>query len=132
MITLRKNILKSLSEQYPFELKSSWEDLPENIRSFILYGNSVQEYELKLQVGRGKKQVFPGVFDDLKQTILNTSSDSLRAKLHMCQHGTICPDCNGGRLSSFSRNVKLAGMSLDIFSGQTYKGRLEIYKRGCI
>jgi excinuclease ABC subunit A len=117
MITLRKNILKALSEQYPFELKTPWNDLPEEITHFILHGNPEKELELKLQVGRGKakKQVFPGVFQDLQNTMWNTSSETLRAKLLTCQFGTQCPDCQGGRLSSYARNVKVAGSSIDTF-----------------
>lgn len=117
MITLRKNILKALSEQYSFDLKVAWVDLPDEVKNFLLLGDDQREFELKLQVGRGKakKQVFPGVFQDLQETIRNTSSESLRAKLLTCQYGSKCPDCQGGRLSSFARNVKLAGQTMDKF-----------------
>ena len=117
MITLRKNILKALSEQYPFDLKKPWKELPQDIKQFLLFGDSEREFELKLQVGRGKarKQTFPGVFDDLKETMRNTSSESLRAKLLTCQYGTQCDDCRGGRLSSYARSVEVAGLSIDRF-----------------
>ena len=117
MITLRKNILKALSEQYSFDLKTPWADLPEEVKNFLLLGDEQKEFELKLQVGRGKakKQVFPGVFQDLQETMRNTSSESLRAKLLTCQYGSQCPDCRGGRLSSYARNVKLAGQTMDKF-----------------
>ena len=39
MITLRKNILKSLAEQFPFDSKVPWNELPDEIREFILYGD---------------------------------------------------------------------------------------------
>ena len=117
MITLRKNILKALSEQYSFDLKTPWADLPKEVKNFLLLGDEQKEFELKLQVGRGKakKQVFPGVFQDLQETMRNTSSESLRAKLLTCQYGSQCPDCRGGRLSSYARNVKLAGQTMDKF-----------------
>jgi excinuclease ABC subunit A len=117
MITLRKNILKALSEQYSFDLKVPWVDLPDEVKNFLLLGDDQREFELKLQVGRGKakKQVFPGVFQDLQETIRNTSSESLRAKLLTCQYGSKCPGCQGGRLSSYARNVKLAGQTMDKF-----------------
>jgi excinuclease ABC subunit A len=117
MITLRKNILKALSEQYSFDLKTPWADLPEEVKNFLLLGDEQKEFELKLQVGRGKakKQVFPGVFQDLQETMRNTSSESLRAKLLTCQYGSQCPGCRGGRLSSYARNVKLAGQTMDKF-----------------
>ncbi len=117
MITLRKNVLKTLAEQYPFDLKVPWCELSPEVIHFLLHGNSQKEFEVKLQAGRGKarKQTFPGVFRDLQQTMLTTSSESLRAKLLTCQFGTKCPDCKGGRLSSFARKVELAGVSIDEF-----------------
>ena len=56
MITLRKNILKALSEQYPFDLKKPWKELPQDIKQFLLFGDSEREFELKLQVGREKPE----------------------------------------------------------------------------
>ena len=117
MITLRKNILKSLAEQFPFDSKVPWNELPDEIREFILYGDPKRIFELKLQIGRGKakKQSFPGVFADLKETMWSTSSEGLRAKLLTCQIGSKCEDCKGGRLSSFARKVELARLSFDTF-----------------
>ena len=118
MINLRKNLLKALSEQIGFSLGTAWEKLPQDIQNFLLYGDESQSYEIKLEYGRGKKakmQPFPGVIKDLEETMLKTSSDSLRAKLLTFQYGTTCKDCHGSRLSSYSRSVLLAGSSLEKF-----------------
>ena len=117
MINLRKNILKSLSEQYPLNLKTPWRDLPKAVRFFLLHGDNEKVFEIKLQAGRGKakKQVFPGILSDLAETMRQTSSEGLRARLLTFQFGTVCPDCKGRRLSSFARSVKLAGSSIDKF-----------------
>jgi len=117
MVTLRKNILKQLAEQYPLDLKQSWNDLSAPTKKFLLHGDEKQIFELKLQIGRGKakKQPFPGILFDLGQTMKNTTSDSLRARLLTYQVGTNCSSCKGKRLSSFSRSVLLAGKSFDYF-----------------
>lgn len=115
MITLRKNILKALAEQASLDLKTPWSELPSEVRQFVLHGDDRKSYELKLQVGRGraKKQPFPGVLKDLSETMRNTSSEGLRAKLLTYQVGTICSSCEGSRLSSYSRSVTLAGATFD-------------------
>ena len=80
------------------DLKKPWEKLPEEIRFFLLNGNKDQEYEIKLEYGRGKKakkQPFPGILKDLQNTFASTTSDSLRAKLHTFQYGTVCEKCKG-------------------------------------
>ena len=118
MINLRKNLLKALSEQMVLDLKKPWEKLPEDVRFFLLNGNKDQEYEIKLEYGRGKKakkQPFPGILKDLQNTFASTTSDSLRAKLHTFQYGTVCEKCKGSRLSEYSRSVLLAGCSLEEF-----------------
>ncbi len=117
MVNLRKNILKQLSEQMPFDLKLPWSDLPEKIKKFLLHGDESKIFEIKLQIGRGKakKQPFPGILKDLGETMRHTSSESLRTRLLSYQIGTTCPDCSGQRLSSFSRSVLLGEKSFDYF-----------------
>ena len=118
MINLRKNILKALSEQMGLSLSVAWVKLPEDIKHFLLHGDKANKYEIKLEYGRGKKaksQVFPGILHDLQETIRSTTSESLRAKLHTFQYGTVCEACKGSRLSAYSRSVLLAGSSLEEF-----------------
>ena len=121
MITLRKNILKALAEQASLDLKTPWSELPSEVRQFVLHGDDRKNYELKLQVGRGraKKQPFPGVLKDLSETMRNTSSEGLRAKLLTYQVGTICSSCEGTRLSSYARSVTLAGATFDSLLSQS-------------
>ncbi|MFL2914351.1 MAG: excinuclease ABC subunit UvrA [Opitutales bacterium] len=117
MVTLRKNILKQISEQYSLDLKQPWNEIPEETKKFLLHGDQDKIFELKLQIGRGKakKQPFPGILYDLGQTMKNTTSETLRARLLTYQIGAECPSCKGQRLSSFSRAVLLAGQPFDYF-----------------
>ena len=89
MINLRKNILKALAEQVPFDNRKSWENFPEEVKELLLFGDPQKEFVLKLQAGRGKakKQVFPGILKDLENTMRTTSSETLRAKLLAYQQG---------------------------------------------
>ena len=40
MVNLRKNILKQLSEQTALDLKIPWEDLEDEMKEFLLNGDS--------------------------------------------------------------------------------------------
>jgi excinuclease ABC subunit A len=118
MINLRKNLLKALAEQMELDLKKPWEKLPLKVREFLLKGDPEQVFEIKLEYGRGKKakmQPFPGILQDLEETMCSTSSESLRAKLLTFQYGTFCESCQGSRLSEYARSVLLAGCSVEDF-----------------
>ena len=117
MINLRKNILKALAEQVPFDNRKSWENFPEEVKELLLFGDPQKEFVLKLQAGRGKakKQVFPGILKDLENTMRTTSSETLRTKLLAYQQGKTCPECKGKRLSSFARSVLVNNLSLGDF-----------------
>jgi excinuclease ABC subunit A len=117
MINLRKNILKALAEQVPFDNRKPWEKFPKEVKQLLLFGDPEREFVLKLQAGRGKakKQVFPGILKDLENTMKTTSSDSLRAKLLAYQQAKTCPECKGRRLSSYARSVLVNDLSLGDF-----------------
>lgn len=118
MVNLRKNLLKDLARQMEIDLKMPWANLPEETKSFLLRGSDNQVFEIKLEIGRGKRaksQLFPGIIKDLEQTMKSTTSESLRNKLLTYQYGTMCEECNGSRLSAYARSVLLAGRSLNDF-----------------
>ena len=117
MMSLRKNIIRDLCEQVPIDPRTPWSELSAEIRKFLLHGDGRKKYELKLRIGRGraKSQPFPGALRDLEETMRNTSSEGLRAKLLTYQVGAPCKACGAGRLSSYSRAVTLGGLSFDSF-----------------
>ena len=97
MISLRKNIIRDLCEQVPIDPRTPWSELSPEIRKFLLHGDGRKKYDLKLRIGRGraKSQPFPGVLKDLEETMRNTSSEGLRAKLLTYQVGATCKACGG-------------------------------------
>jgi len=121
MIIQRNAIVRQLAEQVPFDSKMSWGELPQNIHKLLLYGDKRRKYFLKLKGGRSKpeKVFFGGAVADLEHTMLTTSSENLRTRLLAYQVGSECPACMGRRLSSYSRGILLADLSLDSFLGLT-------------
>lgn len=115
MITDRNAILRQLAAQAPFDLAKPWKDLSPETRKLILEGDPAREFVIK--TGRRKAVVGPwaGVFADLEESIRETSSEHLKARLHTFQISKICPECHGGRLNAASRSVTLGGLSIDRF-----------------
>ena len=111
MIIQRNAILRQLAEQVPFDLKTKWGDLPQEIQKIVLQGDKKRKYSFKLKRGRAKPEEvrFEGAFADLEHTMLTTSSDGLRSRLLAYQVGSVCQKCEGRRLSAYSRNVLLGG-----------------------
>ena len=115
MIIQRNAIIRQLAEQVPFDPKESWGELPRKIQKLLLLGDKSRKYHFKLKRGRAKPEEveFKGVFADLEQTMLTTSSDGLRGRLLAYQVGSLCEACEGRRLSAYSRNVRLADRTFD-------------------
>ena len=115
MITERNALLRQLAAQAPFDIAKPWKDLPPETRKLILEGDPHREFVLK--PGRKKATTGPwtGVFADLEESLRETSSDHLKARLHTFQIARVCPECHGGKLNAASRSVTLGGLSVDRF-----------------
>jgi excinuclease ABC subunit A len=119
MIIKRNAILKQLSEQIPFDPKTAWNELPEDIKNIILHGDTSRTYDFKLKAGNSKPvpTYFEGVISDLNLSRRESSSEGFRARLTTYMTGTLCPDCNGDRLNAFSRAVMVEGLNFPQFLG---------------
>ncbi len=117
MIIERNAILKQLAEQYPFDPKTPWEELPEATRHAILFGTGDRIFQFKTKPGNRKpvESTFAGVLADLVNTRRETSSDGLRNRLLAYQTASLCNECKGARLSAYSRSVLLEGMAYHEF-----------------
>jgi excinuclease ABC subunit A len=126
MIIDRNARLKQLAEQYPFDPKTPWAELPEEIRKAILFGTGEREFLFKTKPGNRKPEAmrFEGVLKDLEETRRNTSSDGLRNRLMAYQTRSECKACRGARLGALSRAVKLAGMDYPTFLGLSIREAL--------
>ncbi len=117
MIIDRNARLKQLAEQYPFDPKMPWSELPEQVRHDILHGTGQREFLFKTKPGNRKPEPmqWEGVLADLVRSRRETSSDGLRNRLLAYQTRSECPECRGARLRDTARAVKLQGHSYPEF-----------------
>jgi excinuclease ABC subunit A len=100
--------LKALAEHYGFDLKTAWQDLPEKIRTVLLYGSGDDPVPLTIRRGarqRDVKKPFEGIIPNLMRRYRETESATLREKLRAIMVPEPCPDCGGARLKPESLAV---------------------------
>ncbi len=117
MIIERNSILRQLADQYPFDPTVPWQELPNDVREFILHGDPERIFQLKKGRKKAESVAFVGVLEDLVRTVQTTSSDGLRARMMAYQVESPCPDCDGRRLSARSRAVRVGTVGFADFLG---------------
>ncbi len=130
VIMHRNSVLKQLSEQYPFDRKTPWKDLPEDVRRFILHGDPERTFDIRGR-GRGRKREpfrFGGVLAELDWYYSHGASDAMTVKLAAYQVSSVCRDCGGARLNARSRNVFVGGISYDSFMAMPVDRALEFVR----
>jgi len=110
-------LLRSLAAHYGFSLDAPFAQLPEHVRSSILYGSGEAEIAFTNVGQRGRDKVthhpFEGVLPNLERRWRETSSSAVREELSKLRHTQPCPDCGGARLRPEARHVLLGGASAD-------------------
>ncbi|MBO5255607.1 MAG: excinuclease ABC subunit UvrA, partial [Opitutales bacterium] len=131
IIIMHNRIMRQLAEQYPFSLTTPWKDLPEEIRNFLLYGDKDRIFSLRIRRGNTRPiaMTFDGILADVDRICFETSSDSVRARLSTFQTISICPECNGARLSARSRNVFVEDVSYDKFCSMSVGNALKFISK---
>jgi excinuclease ABC subunit A len=108
-VLIRRNAtLRALAEQVPFDQNTPWENLPTDLRQFLLYGNTEKRFQLPPVKGRKLiESTWAGMFAELSQAFRTTTGESLRQRLLQFQAGSVCEICHGQRLSPLALSVKL-------------------------
>ena len=94
-------LLEALAEEYKFDLKTPYEDLPEEIRNIILYGTGGKTVKVRYKGQRGEgvyDVAFEGLIRNSEKRYRETSSDSSKQEYETFMHTTPCKACKGRRL----------------------------------
>jgi len=106
-------MLQSLARHYNFDLEKAFEKLPERIQQAILYGSDREKIAFQYLSERGKPVVrehaFEGIIPNLERRYRETDSVMVREELAKYLNSKPCPECDGTRLRSEARNVKVGG-----------------------
>jgi excinuclease ABC subunit A len=107
--------MRGLARHYGFNLKTPFQELPERVKTIILFGSGEDEVESTFTgksftvKHRGK---YSGIVPDLARRYKSTTSDAVREWIKGFMAPGECPACLGRRLKPESLAVRLEGRSI--------------------
>jgi len=103
-------MLTSLAAHYRFEVETPFERLPEDVQRIVLYGSKERiPFSYLNERGRTfiREHAFEGIIPNLERRYKETDSIVVREELAKYLNVKPCPACDGTRLKTEARNVKV-------------------------
>jgi len=109
-------MISSLADHYGFDIETAFEELPEAVRSAVLYGSGDTEIEFQYLNERGgfttRCHPFEGIIPNMQRRYHETESTVVRDELAKYLSIQPCPECHGTRLNRAARHVFVADRAL--------------------
>jgi excinuclease ABC subunit A len=109
-------IVESLAVHYGFSVDTPWNDLPEEVRTLVLYGSGRTEINFRYLNERGtrfdRSHTFEGIIPNLERRYRGSDSNAVREELAKYISNSACPSCAGTRLRVEARHVRLGDKTL--------------------
>ena len=109
-------IIESLAAHYDFSVDTPWSELSEAVRSLILYGSGPTEIAFRYQNEKGtrfdRNHTFEGIIPNLERRYRGSDSNAVREELAKYVSNSTCPTCNGTRLRTEARHVRVGEKTL--------------------
>jgi excinuclease ABC subunit A len=113
-------MLQSLALHFKFEVDEAFCDLPEAVQNVILFGSGREVINFQYLNERGKlvmrEHTFEGVLPNLERRYKESDSSSVREELSRYISNSTCPTCDGARLKTEARHVKVGTHTLHAIS----------------
>ena len=103
--------LEKVADHFGFSVRTSWQDLPEDMRKIILYGSGKEDIVFSYDDGsRSYKTTrpFEGVINNLERRFRETDSEAAREDINRFMTEKPCKACQGRRLKPEALAVKVA------------------------
>lgn len=95
-----RRLIRSVAEDYKFDPRAPYKDLPKSIKDVILYGDEE----------RGG--YFEGIIPNLERRFRETKSDFVKTEINKYMSEQPCPACGGTRLKKESQAVTVGGKNI--------------------
>jgi excinuclease ABC subunit A len=123
-----EQLITSIADRYGVDLETPWEDLPDDQRSFFLYGTNGDRIQISYRNRFGRRRSyttqFEGIVPNLERRYRETDSDYSREKIEEYMTLRPCPECHGARLRPESRAVLVGGTAIHEFTALSAKRAL--------
>jgi excinuclease ABC subunit A len=104
-------LLQNLAKYANFDLEAPFEELPKKAQDLILFGSGEQDIPFEYLNEKGKvivrEHAFEGIVANFERRYKETDSATVREELAKYQNNKPCPTCEGTRLRTEARNVKV-------------------------
>lgn len=104
-------LLQNLAKHANFDLETPFEELPKKAQDLILFGSGNQDIPFEYLNEKGKvivrEHAFEGIVANFERRYKETDSATVREELAKYQNNKPCPTCEGTRLRTEARNVKV-------------------------
>jgi excinuclease ABC subunit A len=108
-------MVDSLARHYKFNVDAPFQELPPHIRKVLLHGSGEEEIRFSYSLDSGasagrkvnKKHAFEGIIPNMERRYRETDSPAVREELARYRSLQPCPTCDGTRLRSEARHVRL-------------------------
>ncbi|MDE2077353.1 MAG: excinuclease ABC subunit UvrA [Burkholderiales bacterium] len=109
------SLIECLGKHYGVEMEQPFEELPQALQQVVLFGSGAEEIEFVYEADgpSGKKRKvkrqhpFEGIIPNFERRFKETDSAAVREELGRYQQPKACPSCQGTRLRTEARHVKL-------------------------
>ena len=125
-------MISSIAKHYNFELDTSYQCLPEEIKNILLFGSGDEEISFEYLRDKNKvvtrRHAFEGIIPNLQRRYLETDSVMVREELAKYQTHKSCQVCGGTRLNKSARNVLINGVALSDIAAMTVSKAQSLFK----
>ncbi|MDP3619478.1 MAG: excinuclease ABC subunit UvrA, partial [Ramlibacter sp.] len=109
------SLIESLARHYKFNVEVPFEELDLPVQNVVLNGSGDEEIRFSYVMDSGnfagkklaKKHTFEGIVPNMARRYRETDSVAVREELARYRSMQPCPECNGTRLRSEARHVKI-------------------------
>ncbi|MCJ7665777.1 MAG: excinuclease ABC subunit UvrA, partial [Actinobacteria bacterium] len=126
-------LMKSLADEYGFDLNTPFSELDPESKKVILYGTDDRRIKVKYRNHKGHIRFyslkFEGLANNLSRRYMETESDQQRSKIEKMIASTPCHSCNGKRLKPESLAVRINGLSIADFCELTIEDNVYWLKK---
>jgi len=125
-------MLQSLASHFGFELDAPFEQLPAAAQQVVLYGSGKEAVSFAYLTERGQKltreHAFEGIVPNLERRYRETDSVALKEELAKFLNTKPCPACEGTRLRTEARHVRIDGRTLYEISALPLKDAQQFFQ----
>lgn len=125
---LRRSVVLGLAEAYAFDPNVPWRDLPAETQHAVLHGSGDAKIRFPYRAGKASghyEERWEGVVASVQRRYRDTTSAHVREQLERYMSSRQCGDCDGSRLNSFARSVRIGGLPISAVVDKSIGGALD-------